>query len=392
LSLLLDSLFSSVVLTHLIVDLLNSQRAILITFLSVPLGLTNAALGFFNTLYVVGGSILQPVFGYLADRLGPRWMAMGGVLWLGTFFTLALLAPGQTALWLLIVASIGSAAFHPAGVMQATLRGQTHFSGRETTSAAFFFVFGQTGFFIGPVLGGPLLDRFGPMGLLLLVSLTLPTGVNVGYRLRQAPRVAPAVGAARLVPDSPDNDSTVTGIKRWLPLLAFVLLAAFQGWAQQNMMTFVPKYIHDLGQSPSIYGVMTAMFMGGSALGNGFGGGLADRFGKRRVAVTAYTLASVPLFLVGSVGWSWWLLLLIPLGGALTGAVHSIIVVLAQRKIPRGMATASGLILGFMFSAGALGTLLSGFLADHWGLASIFHLNALIVLAAAGLAFTLARN
>ncbi|MEJ2599991.1 MAG: MFS transporter, partial [Anaerolineales bacterium] len=303
-------------------------------------------------------SILQPVFGYLADRLGPRWMAMGGVLWLGTFFTLALLAPGQTALWLLIVASIGSAAFHPAGVMQATLRGQTHFSGRETTSAAFFFVFGQTGFFIGPVLGGPLLDRFGPMGLLLLVSLTLPTGVNVGYRLRQAPRVAPAVGAARLVPDSPDNDSTVTGIKRWLPLLAFVLLAAFQGWAQQNMMTFVPKYIHDLGQSPSIYGVMTAMFMGGSALGNGFGG----------------------------------LLLLIPLGGALTGAVHSIIVVLAQRKIPRGMATASGLILGFMFSAGALGTLLSGFLADHWGLASIFHLNALIVLAAAGLAFTLARN
>ncbi|MEJ2598782.1 MAG: hypothetical protein P8Z00_10645, partial [Anaerolineales bacterium] len=61
-SLLLDSLFSSVVLTHLIVDLLNSQRAILITFLSVPLGLTNAALGFFNTLYVVGGSILQPVF------------------------------------------------------------------------------------------------------------------------------------------------------------------------------------------------------------------------------------------------------------------------------------------------------------------------------------------
>jgi MFS transporter, FSR family, fosmidomycin resistance protein len=392
LALLLDGLFSSVVLTHLIVDLINSQRAVLLTYLSVPLGLSNAALGFFNTMYVVAGSIIQPVFGYLADRIGPRWLAMGGVLWLGGFFALALLIPGPAALWLLVVASMGSAAFHPAGVMQATLRGQTHFSGRETTSAAFFFVFGQTGFFIGPMLGGPLLDRFGPLGLLLLVGPVVPTGLNVGYRLRRAPLAAPAVGAARTVINPAGPESTGDRVSRLLPLLAFALVAAFQAWAQQNMMTFVPKYIHDLGQSPSVYGVMTALFMGGSALGNGFGGGMADRFGKRRVAIIALSLASVPLFLVGSVGWSGWLLLLIPLGGALTGAVHSIIVVLAQRMLPSGMALASGLILGFMFSAGALGTLLSGFLADQWGLATIFHMNALIVLAAAGLAFTLAKN
>lgn len=392
--LLLDGLFSSVVLTHFVVDLMNSQWAILLTYLSVPLGLSNAALGFFNTMYVAGGSIFQPVFGYLADRLGPRWMAMGGVLWLGGFFGLALVIQGHAALWLLIVASMGSAAFHPSGVMQATLRGQTHFSGRETTSAAIFFVFGQTGFFFGPLLGGPLLERFGPAGLLLLVSMVVPTGLNVGYRLRQAPKEAPAVGAARIVIDQAGHGPELPGWRttRLLPLLAFALVAAFQAWAQQNMMTFVPKYIHDLGQSPSVYGVMTALFMGGSALGNGFGGGLADRFGKRRVATLALFLASVPLFLVGSVGWSWWLLLFVPLGGALTGAVQSIIVVLAQRFLPRGMALASGLILGFMFSAGALGTMLSGFLADQWGLASIFHMNALIVLAAAGLAFTLAKN
>ena len=301
-ALLLDDLFSSVVLTHLIVDVLNSQRALLFTYLSVPLELSNTALGFFNTLYVVAGSILQPVFGYLADHLGPRWMAMGGALWLGGFFTLALLTPGQAGLWLLVVAAMGSAAFHPAGVMQATLRGQTHFSGRETTSAAFFFVFGQTGYFVGPLLGGPILDHFGPLGLLFLVSLTLPTGLNVGYRLRRAPRVAPAVGAARTVYQPPGADKLSPGprstwgqVKRMLPWLAFALLAAFQGWSQQNMITFVPKYLHDLGQSPSIYGVMSAMFMGGSALGNAFGGGLADRFGKRRVAITSLSLASLPL-------------------------------------------------------------------------------------------------
>ena len=71
-------------------------------------------------------------------------------------------------------------------------------------------------------------------------------------------------------------------------------------------------------------------------------------------------MASVPLMLVSLVGWSPWLYVLVPLSGLFTGAVHSIVVVMAQRYVPGGMGLASGLTLGFMFSAGALGTLLSG--------------------------------
>jgi FSR family fosmidomycin resistance protein-like MFS transporter len=410
-SLLLDALFSSVAFGHLIVDGLNSQRAVLLTYLSVPLGLTNAALGLFSTLYVISGSLVQPVFGYLTDKFGPRWIVTGGVLWMSALFSLALLAPGQIALWLLILASFGSAAFHPAGVMQATLRGRTHYSGRETTSAAYFFVFGQSGFFMGPLVGGPLLDRFGPPGLLILTLLAVPIGLNAAYQLRPALELVPAIQPVGLgipvptvhgfpshsIAESRFTESGVGGspaIKStWrklgpslLPLVAFALLAAFQAWGQQNMITFVPKYLSDLGQSAGVYGAVAALFMGGSALGNALGGNLADRYGKRRVAAIALGLASIPLFLVGSVGWSPWLFLLIPLSGALTGATHSIIVVLAQRMIPSGMALASGLILGFMFSSGALGTLLAGFLADRWGLPLIFHLTGGIALAASALA------
>ena len=57
--------------------------------------------------------------------------------------------------------------------------------------------------------------------------------------------------------------------------------------------------------------------------------------------------------------------------------------------IPSGMATASGLILGFMFSSGAVGTFLSGFLADAWGLIPVFYLTAGIALAAGFLAMLL---
>ena len=87
---LFDALFSSVAFGHLIVDVLNSQRAVLLTFLSGPLGLTNTALALFSTLYLMAGSISQPIFGYFADHLGPRWILTGGILWMSVFFTLAL--------------------------------------------------------------------------------------------------------------------------------------------------------------------------------------------------------------------------------------------------------------------------------------------------------------
>ena len=39
--LLFDSLFSSIALGHLMVDLLNGSRSVLLAYLSDPLGLTN---------------------------------------------------------------------------------------------------------------------------------------------------------------------------------------------------------------------------------------------------------------------------------------------------------------------------------------------------------------
>jgi hypothetical protein len=66
----------------------------------------------------------------------------------------------------------------------------------------------------------------------------------------------------------------------------------------------------------------------------------------------------------------------------LTGSVHSIVVVTAQGVIKGGMALATGLILGTMFSAGAFGTLLSGPLADSWGFPPVFQMTAGLVLTA----------
>ena len=389
-TLILDALFSSVALGHFAVDLLNGQRAIIFTYLSSQLGLSNTLLGFFSTVYVVAGAAFQPVFGFAADRIGVRWVVVGGMLWMAVFYSLALITPGQTAFWLLALATLGSAAFHPAGVKQATLRGRTFYAGRETTSAAYFFFFGQAGYFLGPVVAGPILDRFGMLGLIWMVGIVGMVGLNASRQLGLV------VDFRTPIPSPLEKAASIALRNGWrkkaLPLFAFALVAAFQAWSQQNITTFMPKYLSDLGQSASVYGLIVAIFVGGSAIGGALGGILADRFGKRSVAVASLALASIPLFLVSALGWSPWYYLLIPLAGGLTGAVHSILVVLAQRAIPGGMAMASGLILGFMFTSGALGTLLCGYLADKWGFPPVFMLTAGIALVASLLALTLRKN
>jgi predicted MFS family arabinose efflux permease len=119
------------------------------------------------------------------------------------------------------------------------------------------------------------------------------------------------------------------------------------------------------------------------------GGYFGDRYPKRYVAATVLFLAAIPIYIASLIGWSWWLFILVPMAGAFTGAVHSIMVVLAQRAISGGMALASGLILGFIFSAGALGLLITGPLAEKYGFPTVLMMTTGLVLLASPLAWML---
>jgi FSR family fosmidomycin resistance protein-like MFS transporter len=373
--LLFDSLFSSVAFSHLIVDVLNSSRPVLLTYL----GLTETQIALISTVYIWASALTQPFFGWLSDRVGPRWLAAGGVLWMTVFFSGAVFIPGAGGLLCLVIAALGSSAFHPVGTVQATLQGRHHLAGRETTATSLFFTAGQLGHFLGPILTGFILARLGLPAMLILPIVSIPIALALAYQLRgNQPHPRPTDG---------DQKIRLQAGAGFIVLLAVV--ATLQSWTQSNMINFVPKYIKDLGLSAATYGNMAGLFMGGSALGNVIGGHFGDLYAKRKVAATALFFAAFPIYIMSQIGWSPWLYLLIPLAGACTGAVHSIMVVLAQRMISGGMALASGLILGFIFSSGALGMLLTGPLAENYGFPTVLVMTTGLVLLASPLAWML---
>ncbi|MGB2896444.1 MAG: MFS transporter [Anaerolineales bacterium] len=376
-----DRSFLATGLAHFAVDLLNSQRPLLLAVQSVPLGLSNFAIGLISTLYSLSGSLTQPVFGWLADRIGSRWVASIGVLWMVFCFSLALTVPGYPGLIFLVAAALGSGAFHPAGTAEATQRGRKQLSHMETTATSIFFFFGQSGLFLGPLLGGPLIHRWGIGGLLVLPAFVALVGWNLAAHLR--PSIADEVQA------DPVAMMVETPLITPTRLLPFLLLITFRSWTQMTMISFLPKYLSDLGYGPSVYGPIAGMFMGGSALTGVAGAWLADRYGKKLITTSTLMLGVVPflLFPMARSQVAFWILSF--LGGGLIGASHSIIVLLAQRRMPRRMGAASGLVLGFTFAAGAIGTLISGVIADLYGFNSLFFLLAVLTLIAAGMSLAI---
>jgi len=374
-SLLLDALFSSVALSHFMVDVFNSSRPVLLTYL----GLTETQIALISTIYIWTSALTQPFFGWASDRVGPRWLAAGGVLWMTIFYTGAALIPGRGGLICLIVAALGSSSFHPVGTTQATLQGRHRMAGRETTAASLFFMAGQLGHFIGPIITGLILMWLGLPWLVIFSVVSIPIGFSLAYQLRHNQPHPKSIHG--------DDKIRLQASIGFIVLLAIV--ATLQSWAQSNMIAFAPKYLKDMGLSAATYGNIAGLFMGGSALGNVIGGNLGDRFTKGRVAASALFLSAIPIYIISQIGWSPWLYILIPLAGAFTGSVHSIMVVLAQRIISGGMALASGLILGFIFSSGALGMLLTGPIAENYGFPTVLIITTGLVLLASPLALML---
>lgn len=373
-----DRVLNSLISGHFIVDLLNGQRSLLFTFFSLMLGLTNSGLGILTSCYVIASAVAQPIFGFLTDRIGARRVVSGGVLGMGLFFTLAMFFPGWPAVVLLILASICSGAFHPAGASEATLAGRNRLHGREAVASSLFFLFGQMGFGIGPMIGGPIIGYLGITGLLLLSFFTLPIGLIAFRELKEMDntRKKPAVTVSSHIDSSSSNKVIFSRA-----LLLMVGISAFQSWSQSSITAYMPRFLADKGLTASEYGIVVGLFTAGSAIGCMVGGEMADRTSRKTVIAGSLILSTLPLSLIAFTGLSFWLYPLMFLSGLLTGGPFSVIVVQAQKVIPGGMGLASGLTLGFIFSAGAIGTIFTGMLADSMGFVAAFYLTAVIALA-----------
>ena len=151
---------------HLFDDVNQGVIPALIPFFIAERGFTIAAAAGLVFASNVASSVLQPLFGLLADRRSVPGLVPGGLLLAGVGVALAGLAPTYALVLGAAAASgAGVAAFHPEAARQVYLSS----GARRATAMSFFAVGGSLGFAIGPALATPLQLRFGLRGTVLLV-------------------------------------------------------------------------------------------------------------------------------------------------------------------------------------------------------------------------------
>lgn len=363
--------YQAVALTHFLVDVLNSSRSLLVAILAVIIGLSNVQVAIVLLLYNVGNALSQPLFGWLADKIGPRWLIIGGISWMIFFFSLAAIAPPWPALSALTIAGLGSGAFHPTGTMVASQASDNN----RTQATSVFFMAGQLGLFVGPVLAGLLLERFGRTGYLLLPALAL-IGLGSAWKwitAKQSKEITAggsSGGFSRRMIDSPN-------FLRHAIFLGIIILCT--STISLSAITFAPKLFTELGYNATYVGLLAGIFMLGSAVGGVAGGILADRWNGRIVILLAASASIIPTYMyVDAEDFDRVVLLLT--AGFFVGMPHSVLVLMVQKLLPGKRATASGLALGFMFFSGSIGVLLVGYVADQIGLATALQLTAVLAI------------
>lgn len=352
-------------LAHVVVDASLNILPVVLPLLVDRFQLTYAQVGLAAALSNISSSVLQPIFGWAADRWPSTWMVPAGVAWTGGLMCLLGVAPNYAALLLVIfVTGLGTAAFHPIASM-----GAARASGSQRgLGMSLFSVGGNLGFAIGPVVAAWLMVQFGLPGTVVIVFPCLLMAM-VLHRWRREfarPETSP-VGQPGQAPEPIP----------WRRLIRLCALITLRSWGYSGLITFLPLLFHERGVPLALTGRALFVFLFCGALGGLLGGHLSDRVGRQRV-ITASLLA-FPFFMAcalafpAPLGW-----VFLALAGTTLLASFAVTVVYAQDLLPHHLGLASGLTLGLAFGAGGVGVGLSGVLADVLGLnASVWILLAL---------------
>jgi len=358
-------------LGHMVIDINQGSFPVILPFLKDALNLSYAATGLIVLAANITSSLIQPLFGYLADKTARRWLLPISVLLSAVGLGFLGLAPSYGAvLALVVITGFGVAAYHPEGYRTATAVA----GDRKATGVSIFSTGGNIGIALGPPLLTVLLTTYGLPGSLGMLVPGLLVAALLTAVLPRLSAPAPTVARDRA---SAAGAQTMVGAMSLL-----ILVVAIRSWTQLGFTTFMPFYWRDVLQGdPRLVGTLLAVFLGAGVIGTLAAGPVADRVGVRRYVVSVFLLATplaVGFLFVRSGALVFVLLALL---GFVLVSTFTVSVVLGQAYLPRNPGMASGLIVGFAIGAGGIGASALGWVADHWGLTAALGISAVMPLA-----------
>jgi FSR family fosmidomycin resistance protein-like MFS transporter len=357
----------------LVNDIFTNIYAPLLPLFIPRLGLSLAGAGTIAMAIQLAGSVAQLVFGPLADRWRPRVLAVAGPL--VTVVGLGFAGLASTPLMLgtiLVVGSLGSAAFHPTAAAIVNKVGGT----RRGTAMSVHVTGGAVGNAIAPMIFAPFAQAF---GLIWTPLLAIPAMLVLIPIARVVPEVRFGQSGGRNGFSALEPYATPLALLWTVVVIRTVVAIGFS--------TFLPVLMTRNGLSVSEAGFAVTCYLLAGSIGGLAGGPVADRFGPRLVIAWSLFL-TVPLlgavsFVSGPLSF-----ILLTAGGFFLGSTLPVNITYAHMIAPVATGTVSSLMMGVAWGVGGMAVPLVGLAGDSIGLGPT--LQVLAVLPAVGALITLA--
>ena len=358
-------------LIHFIGDFFQSFIRPLLPVMANKFELSLAQVGLITGIATFMAFLIQPVFGYLADRYKTRVVLLVGSFAGAICIPMVGIAPYFWIVLLLIgLGSISSAIYHPtaAGMVSS-------YAGRRTGLAMSVFGLGGTmGFTVGPIVCSsyvtymgmnrlPILTFFGVLVFAVLFIL-IPASNGSGSTHKDF------LGSLR---------ESIGNV--WKPVALIWSIACSRAFVEQSLLTFIPVLTAAEGHSLVSVGSILSLFTVGGSISALVCGHLVDRIGFKPVYLFSFVLSSpILLLFIHAAGWQIYPLAF--LTGFLLLATLFPALALAQKVAPDGRSLASSIVMGLALGIAGLLMPLTGKMADAFGIRSVLNIVALIPLAA----------
>jgi FSR family fosmidomycin resistance protein-like MFS transporter len=377
-------------MAHFSNDFFTGSLGLILVAQSERLDLSNTQFGLASSGYL-GISLLQPLLGWLTDRIERAYLMLGGAFISALGVLIIALAPSYSIiLFGSVVAGIGNAMFHPIGLASARAFAKENASGR---SVALFMLGGNGAFAIGPLIIGWVLDTVGLRGVAPFVLLSAIFVPVILLRLRPVLRGS-LTGAQKTtqIIRVKDADGNLPQINWWqnaiFILVIYMIVVFLRGTMHQSLGTFLPKYYTEQDRSLVFAGIATFALLFAAAFGSYFGAVLSD-YVPRRLIITFSLTAMTPLMLLLLEVSGVWIFVFSIALGLLVNANWPLLLMIGQEVAPGGAVSASGFAFGWGFFASAAGSFFIGVLADEIGLGPALRVMSVMPLLAVSMIYLL---
>lgn len=358
-------------LGHLCADISGGALPAILPFLMVQKGISySSAAGLTFALSSIG-SLIQPIFGAMADKTTRPWLMSLGIFMSGCGISMLGFLDSYSAMFVAVaLTGIGSALFHPDGGRMANfVSGEAKGKGMSL-----FSVGGNLGGALGPILAIAGMNMFGLKGTMVLA---IPAFAMAIFMMTQNKNFAEFASQGTQKTKAAMAAGQKDDWKSFGKLTGVIFIRSTIGI---GMSTFLPLFwLNVLMQSESRSGTITTILAFSGALATLIGGRLADKIGFNKTIRIGLTLYVPCLFVLSrspSVVFS--TLMLIPTAMALNLA-FSPSVALGQKFVPNHIGLASGITMGLASSFGGVMSPVLGKVADARGVS--FVLTILVGLA-----------